>query len=182
MSALQTDYRPLVRRVGSLTLGPLSDAASNRQTFVKNESGAYLGTCLLGGIIPFRIQCRDWMTGVAVKPDKAPWARVLDSFGATVELVKGIGTEDTNNVTGLFMRKHRVLDPDYAIGHYSVVYSYLVGGRVYSMQDRFEIVGGGDLGGSVISVYSQHHPGVDYVLAHLSSGVLAVGFGPSLGS
>lgn len=182
--AVGQDVRPISRvgRRESFSIGPLADPASNRQTFVKNDFGSYLGTFQLGGIIPLRIHCRDWRTGSSVKPDKAPWVRIINSSGVTVELIKGLGTEDTSNSTGLFLSRHRILDPDYAVGHYSVLYNYLVSGTLYTIHDRFELVDGGDLGGSVISVYSQHHPGIDYVLAHLSSGVLAVGYGPALES
>lgn len=68
----------------------------------------------------------------------------------------------------------------YSVGNFSVFYHYILAGTATLQQAAFEVVPGGDSGGSVISLYSIDRPEVRSIVAQLDSGVLVLGRSPTV--
>lgn len=67
-----------------------------------------------------------------------------------------------------------------ALGTYQVVIAYSIAGTPGTVTSTFDVVSGGDSGGSVISLYAYDRPEARFVLAQLSSGKLVQGRNPHL--
>lgn len=68
----------------------------------------------------------------------------------------------------------------YPLGTYTVSYTWSAVGFSGSASDTFEVIGGGDIGGRVISIYAYVQPQAQYVIAQLSSGNIVQGRNPRL--
>ena len=66
------------------------------------------------------------------------------------------------------------------LGTFSVSIAYSIGGVAASLGMSFDVVSGGDSGGSVISMHVHSRPESNYVVAQLSSGVVVQGRNPHL--
>jgi hypothetical protein len=67
-----------------------------------------------------------------------------------------------------------------ALGTYQVAITYSIAGTPGTVTSSFDVVAGGDSGGSVISLYAYDRPEARFVLAQLSSGKLVQGRNPHL--
>lgn len=67
-----------------------------------------------------------------------------------------------------------------ALGTYTVTITYAIDGTPWTDTSTFDVVAGGDSGGSVISLYAYDRPEARFVLAQLSSGKLVQGRNPHL--
>jgi hypothetical protein len=67
-----------------------------------------------------------------------------------------------------------------ALGTYQVAITYTIAGTPGTATSSFDVVAGGDSGGSVISLYAYDRPEARFVLAQLSSGKLVQGRNPHL--
>lgn len=142
----------------------------------RRQQGAYLGRFRQGSYIPL---CAQVLTShlSPVWPDTAPTA-YLYSDSALVSSFK-IPVTDFASATGLFS-KSVLVDQPLPLGRYRVVYRWTVGGVAGAVMDSFEIVGGGDPAGAVISMCSYDRPEARYILGQLSGGRLAQGRNPKL--
>lgn len=68
----------------------------------------------------------------------------------------------------------------YSVGTYQVTYAWAVNGTAVASSDSFDVIAGGDIGGSVVSMYAYVRPEATYVVAQLSSGNLVQGRNPRL--
>jgi len=68
----------------------------------------------------------------------------------------------------------------FPLGTYRVTFTYRAGGFDRSATTTFDVIAGGDPGGSVISMASYERPEARYVVAQLSSGRIVQGRNPSI--
>ncbi len=108
-------------------------------------------------------------------PDAYPVAAVQTSGGQPVGIYVLAYNPDIGGFRCIFR-----LGPEYGLGSYTVSVTYTVQGTSQSVLDAFEICGGGDPNGPVISLYSYDRPEGRYVLAQLGVGRLAQGRNPKL--
>lgn len=143
-----------------------------------NENGSYLGRYQPGDTVPLRVWTIDWSTNEAIFPPKAPWLRVFNADGDVVAFVPRMPTEDFWGITGLFRHSLR-LGGEFVTGKYVAIYTYQNRiGNTYCVHDQFEVTGGSDASGTLISLYSVRHPETNYVLGQLNSGRLVMGRNP----
>lgn len=143
-----------------------------------NKNGSYLGRYQQGDHVPLRVWTIDWSTCSPVTPPKAPWLRVFNANGDLAAFIPRMPTEDFWGITGLFRHSLR-LDGSFEPGVYAAIYTYRTQiGNTYMLRDQFEVIGGSDGSGTLISMYSVRHPETNYVLAQLNSGRLVMGRNP----
>jgi hypothetical protein len=140
-----------------------------------SEQGGYLGRFQLGQRVRLHLWTLD-PSRVPTAPDRLPLCRVYDAAGSVVASAY-MSVSDKFGVTGLFVAK-LYLTFGYEPGHFNVAYSYTVGGHPIISGDSFEIIDGGDVSGTVISLGSFRHPESDFVLAHLNSRRIVQGRNP----
>ncbi len=143
------------------------------------QNGSYLGRYQAGDAVPLRLACVDRSTNGVTLPREAPWLRVYGVGGITVGFLPAMPVEDRHGLPGLFRHDLR-LDISYEIGHYTVVYTYRVSNQTYCVRDQFEVMPGSDASGTVISLYSYHHPESNFVFAQLTSRRLVMGRNPKV--
>jgi hypothetical protein len=81
--------------------------------------------------------------------------------------------------TNLFGRRV-LLDGQYALGTFLLRTSWSVAGNDLLDIQQIEVVGGGDSGGGIISLYSFERPGTNFLIAQLQAGRLVQGTNPRL--
>lgn len=134
----------------------------------------YLGRFQLGQSVPLLVQPVD-DGGFHYPPDAAPVATIVGPGGDTIDSVKLPMVSDDLN----FGRRY-FLGFGLALGTYQVAYSYVVAGVESTSQGSFDLIGGGDPGGRVISMFAYERPEGRYVVAQLSGGLIAQGKNPTL--
>ena len=132
----------------------------------------YLGAYQLGDRVSLAVQCRTGQAPIA--PDNAPVATVYNTAGTAVATygVPPIRQEDA--VFGRAIHLNR----QYVVGRYAVRYTYQIGGQGRAEIDTFDVVGGGDPGGTVIAGYPFHRPHAEFHVLDLDSGELIRGRNP----
>jgi len=130
---------------------------------------SFRGKYRLGEEVVIGVLCLN-ASGVPTVPDDNPVAKIWDINGNKV-FNKKIPVQDRYAQTGYF-QANIYLGGAYAVGLYSVTYSYSTGGQAFVGidEDNFEIVAGGDVDGITESLYFYHRPQADYVLQQLNSG------------
>jgi hypothetical protein len=121
----------------------------------------------LGEEITVAVQVYD-SNGTPQLPDDCPIAKIFNAAGSVVWTAK-IAIQDRYGTVGYF-QQNIFLGPAFAVGPYTVTYSYAVGGNPGSDEDNFEVIAGGDSDGTTESLYFYHRPQADYVIQQLSSG------------
>jgi hypothetical protein len=106
-------------------------------------------------------------------PDTNPIVS-MSRLGSTVEAFPMYSTD------GITFFADLMPGAGYQLGIFTVTCSYSIAGQAGSQRGSIEIVGGGDTGGSVISMYSYQRPEANYVLAQLGNGALVQGRNPHL--
>ncbi len=134
----------------------------------------YRGRKQLGSELFVGVLC----TGANKKPAApvtAPVMQVLSSSGPVGSM--SLPAVDANFITGLFGYR-LFLGALFAVGLYTVVYTYQIGATVYADQDTFEIIPGGDPNGAVVSLFP-FLPGVNtFLIKQLDGGALVFGKNP----
>jgi hypothetical protein len=117
----------------------------------------------------------DWTLHLDSPPDDLPTFVVMPSSGNVAYSGFLIPVRDTewDFVAGFVPRS-----PTYGIGKFYVDVSYSAGGTQFGKSFGFEVVGGGDSYGSVISMYSFDRPSGHFVLCQLQGGVAVQGSSP----
>lgn len=105
-------------------------------------------------------------------------AKLLNSVGTILES-HVLPVVDPYGQTGWFAKLVR-LGAGFALGSYTVSFNYTVQGYQGLLLATFEVVGGGDLGGPVISLYSVDRPEARYIVAQLGTGRLVQGRNPTV--
>lgn len=137
----------------------------------------YLGRYQLGGTVPLRLHC-ETPTHAIVMPDHPPAAHVFD--GSNTKQFAGLIPIDERYVlTGSF-RYPLFLGSGYTVGHYSIVYYYVISGVMYSKADTFEVVPGGDTHGAVAAAYFYERPEANYIIQALEDGSLVKRRNPTI--
>lgn len=137
----------------------------------------FKGRYLLGQEMHLDVQCRD-VNFLPVVPDDCPVIKVWNAANVAVVNQK-IPVSDRYNTTGYFQMS-LFLGMAFAVGLYTVTYTYTQGGNRFAECDNFEVVAGGDSSGSVEAMYFWRKPQGDFIVYELSSGVLAKGRNPSM--
>ncbi len=139
---------------------------------------AYLGRYQLGATVALYRPCQD-AARVLTLPDSPPQAKVFS--GTTLVEAHLMPIEDRYVVTGLF-RLPLFLGRLYSAGFYQVVYYYQTGaGAANGVEsDNFEVVGGGDVKGAVISTYFYSRPEATYIVQGTESGMILKGRNPTV--
>ena len=107
-------------------------------------------------------------------PDAAPIATIKDSSGDTI-WSGGIALVAANTFSlSIF------IGVVFSLGTFTVTYSWAIKGVAGTATDTFDVIGGGDPGGKVVSMYSYVRPDATYVVAQLSSGNTVQGRNPRL--
>lgn len=127
----------------------------------------YAGNYQLGDLYPLQVLCT--ASDASVLPDDAPRAVVYDNTGVVESTLMPV--TDSRNTTGRF---HFLvnLDGKYSVGYHWVLYQYYVSSTLHTKLESFEIVAGGDVNGSGISMEYFRRPPNDYVLVQSDTGVL----------
>lgn len=106
-------------------------------------------------------------------PDAAPVMTVKDGSDATIVTAKmAMNGGPTAFSLPLF------LGSLFAVGTFSVTYSYAVAGVTGSASDSFDVVAGGDPGGRVIAMTAYDRAEAQYVVVQMASGYLMQGRNP----
>lgn len=129
---------------------------------------SWLGRFRLGQSVPLELPVKD-SSNTPVEPDAAPTATVYSSSARIEDLE--LPVLDPFRVTGLF-REDLFLGALYATGFYVVQYNYAVGGVFGGAEDAFEIVGGGDAVGHVLSLFHFPHAASDFLIVHREDGTV----------
>lgn len=137
---------------------------------------SHLGRFQLGATVPLYLPCKNSSGALAV-PDSPPQWKVFS--GTTLVEAHLMPIEDRYVVTGLF-RATLFLGRLYSTGQYNLVYYYKSSGYYGLETDTFEIVGGGDARGAVISTYFYDRPEARYVVQGLESGSIIKGRNPTV--
>jgi hypothetical protein len=132
-----------------------------------------LGRLQLGDLVPLYVSTVD-SGGYPTTPDAAPTATVKDANSNVIVTLKMpmLGNTSTFSVP-LF------LGQSFALGTFSVSYSYTIAGITGSASASFEVVAGGDPGGRVIAMTCYDRPESQYVVVQLQSGYLMQGRNPT---
>lgn len=109
-------------------------------------------------------------------PDAIPVAVILDSNSTQID-IKMMPAVTPDGLT--FLLPYQV-GLAYETGIFTVFYHYVVSGTSTLQNAAFEVVPGGDSGGTVISLYSIDRPEVRSIVAQLDSGVLVLGRSPTV--
>ena len=133
----------------------------------------YLGRFQAGQTVPLSVSPVDG-AGYPTPPDRPPIAVVTDPDGHATTIA--LAMRGGNLVFGcdFFLGSAAIL------GTYTIGYSYVVAGTPGTATGSFDVIIGGDLGGAVIALYAYARPEAQYVVAQLSSGMLAMGKNPSI--
>jgi len=116
---------------------------------------------------PLQVVC--FSGDVITRPDDAPRAIMWDNSGI-IESVR-MPICDKRNTAGRF--RHFInLDGKYSAGHHWVQYMYQISSTVRSKIESFQILGGGNVSGSGISMEYFGRPPNAYVLVQTDGGVL----------
>jgi hypothetical protein len=132
----------------------------------------YIGAYQLGDRISLAVQCRT--AQAPVLPDDAPVATVYNTAGTAVA---SYGVPPSKQQQSLFARSVH-LNRQFVVGRYTIRYAYQVSGQNRAEIDVFDIVGGGDPGGTVIAGYPFHRPHAEFHVLDLDSGELFRGRNP----
>lgn len=135
-----------------------------------------LGRFQLGGFVPVSVSCRAADRPYA--PVAAPTFRVYDDGGLLVTTGK-IPPADVGAALGLFIFNLR-LDEDFGVGVHSVAIQFTANGSPRLAVQHFEIVGGGDTDGAVISAYFYERPHARFLVEKLDSGQRLLGRNPRI--
>jgi hypothetical protein len=111
---------------------------------------------------------------LAGHPDSPPIVTVRDSGGNTV------ATFAIPIVAGLEFGLPLLVGIEYPLGTLDMRVAYTVAGVPSAQYVDFDVVPGGDEGGSVISLFGYSFPRSRYILAQLASGTLVQGRNPRL--
>jgi hypothetical protein len=116
--------------------------------------------------------------GSPATPDAAPAATVKDPGGNTVWSGKLPMAPGAYPPTAFALPVF--VGVGYSLGTYTVSYTWAVGAFNGTASDTFTVIGGGDVGGRVISLYAYGRPEARFVVAQLSSGNTIQGRNPRL--
>lgn len=111
-------------------------------------------------------------------PDVLPWAMVYSAAGAKV-ISALMAPRDRYRATGLFFYRLQ-LGSLFALGQYSVAVAYKVSGVGRLKTMKFEVVGGGDANGAVVSMYWMDRPQAKYLVQRTDAGARVFGRNPGL--
>lgn len=129
-------------------------------------SGRSLGRFQVGDLVPMEV-----LPGGV--PDAAPVATVKDSMMNVMFVAKMAMNEAPD-----FFSLPLFLDARFAVGTFSVTYSYAVSGVLGTASDSFDVVAGGDPGGRVIAMTAYDRPEAQYIVVQMQSGYLMQGRNP----
>jgi hypothetical protein len=113
--------------------------------------------------------------GSPVAPDSAPTATITSPSnvtGAPFKLAMDGGP--------LAFSLPVQLGLSFALGTFSVSYTYKVNGVTFTSGDTFNVIAGGDPGGGIIAMSFYDRPEARYVVTQLTSGRIVQGRNPSL--
>ncbi len=125
------------------------------------------GRLALGHEILLGVQCTD-ANGSPVAPDAAPVMKIFSQTG-TLYINRPIPAQDKARLTGLFAYR-QFLDVTFAVGLYTVLYTWTAGGFTTSAIDTFEILSGGNSGGEFISLHFHEGTQDNYVIGQTNAG------------
>jgi hypothetical protein len=134
-----------------------------------------IGRYQVGDHLPLFVQCVNSL-GVPTDPTLCPTYVIYDNAG----VVAGSGQvpiRDAVVLDGWFGMPLRLL-ASLASGMYSIVYSYQISGVNYAEIQTFEIVGGGDAAGQVISLDQYRRPEAGHLMIEREDGTILSGRNP----
>jgi hypothetical protein len=134
-----------------------------------------LGNYQLGQTVPLTLVVRDSL-GRSALPDVIPTVAIYDANYDAVFAANPYPS-DPQGSPSVFAYPLK-LGSAYVLGKFFVVFRYSVGGVSNLTLQTFTVVGGGDAGGNMISLYSLDRPEARYVLGQLSGGSLVQGRKP----
>lgn len=134
----------------------------------------YLGPFALGSWVPLELFAT-MPDGQLAVPLVEPTATILDASSATVATIT---LPRSPGPAGRYGRQ-MIVGRAFSRGRYRVLYRYQVPGPVqrYAV-DLFEVVGGGDPEGAIISLREFRRPEARYVVGQTASGRLVQGRNP----
>lgn len=136
----------------------------------------YLGRYTLGQFAPLVAVASDGAFTPGW-PAAVPTFAVYDSTGARVAWGK-MPPLDPVRLTGGFASSLR-LSSVFAAGHYLAIVDWTLGGTAYRESIRFEVVGGGNADGGIVSLHHYRRPHADFAVGRLDSNQRIIGRGPS---
>lgn len=117
--------------------------------------------------------------GRPVVPASSPVALLTGASGPSVSVPMWSVPEAVSTYpSGTAFQALLFLNSSFNLGIYGV--EYLISGDSIAEPDVFTVVGGGDSGGRVVSMYAYDRPEATYVIAQLDSGLIVQGKNPRL--
>ena len=137
----------------------------------------YIGRYQIGQVVPISVVTTDASDNPS-DPDDVPIARIYrgSTFVASVRM----SVRDRFSQRAYFDHQLKLMGGAYQAGYHTVIYTYTVSGSTITKQSCFQVVPGGDEGGTVISMTTYKRPEAQSVVAQLTSGRLVFGRGPTI--
>ena len=137
----------------------------------------YIGRYQIGQVVPISVVTADASDNPS-DPDDVPIARIYR--GSTFVASARMSVRDRFSQRAYFDHQLRLMGGDYQVGQHTVIYTYKISGSAIAKQSHFQVVPGGDEGGTVISMTTYKRPEAQFVVAQLTSGRLVFGRGPTI--
>lgn len=134
-----------------------------------------LGRFQPGDIIELKFDTVDGDSNRAA-PDVSPTIQIVDADSNAIMPTNKAGLIGSYTHFGLDL----FVSALYPLGTYTVTYSWTVSGTGFTATDTFTVIGGGDIGGSIIAMRAYVRPEASYVVAQLNSGNIVQGRNPRL--
>lgn len=130
---------------------------------------AYRGRVQNGDYVPLAVQCTD-ANGVPTPPDYVPRARIFGPDGAPI-LDVFMPPLDRYAAPGLFGGRLAIgITFTPLEGNYRIVYTWSIGTFTGMTEDTFQIVGGGNRFGHILSMYYYLRPNADFLIYQTDNG------------
>ena len=138
----------------------------------------WIGRYQNGASVPLRLRCRT-DDGVPTFPDDPPVAHVFDGSNAK-QSVAMMPVEERYIGTGRF-KSTLFLNSAYGVGHYTVVYYFMLSGAMKFLEDTFEVLPNGSNSGAITAAYFYERPEANYILQGSEDDSLVKRRGPTVG-
>jgi hypothetical protein len=137
----------------------------------------YIGRVQLGNNVVIAILTKTG--GVPAVPDNVPTVRIYAASTGTLVYTAKMPVADRYGATGMFLLPI-FLNAAFSVGQYYATVGYQIQGTQVLEPYNFEIVPGGDVRGSVISMTWYDRPQAKFVVMETDSGRLEYGRNPRL--
>lgn len=138
----------------------------------------HLGRHQLGSWLEVYLQVTD-ANGAPAMPDLPPTIKVRRSSDEALIVNLLMPVLDKSVQVGLFCA-HLFLGTSFATGQHTIELLYKCSTKQEIETRTFDVIGGGDVRGTVLAMYYYHRPARDFIVYQAESGLLLKGANPRL--